>query len=120
MSKPRTIAPDVAAMRADPGANGVLARLAVEWNPDAIGDWLREEHQRGTPPAFLTRALGNLMAAAAWGLAMQTSSPLEAGKDIQKAFEAAMANKANRHSAQQAGGVFLPSAAEIANLGGAG
>jgi hypothetical protein len=109
--------PDMTMMAQGNDANAVLARLAIAWDIDQVRHWMQDEQGRGTPAPLLTRALGNLMAGAAWGVAMNTSNPMDAGKDIRDAFEQAMANKASRLTQGAKPLIFRPTAAEIANEG---
>lgn len=95
-----------------PGHEGALWRLIKLWNTDRVGDWLRVEQLRGTPVDDLTKALAEVLASAAFGLAINTENMQDAlmGRNgVIKAFERSLQAKVSRRTAQTPGGIFLPS-----------
>lgn len=95
-----------------PGVEGVIWRLVKHWNPDNLEAWLKDEQLRCTDVDDLARALGEVMAGATMGYAVNTLDPCGAvigPKGVVQAFQHSLQAKVNRHSTNVTpGGVFLP------------
>lgn len=95
-----------------PGVEGVIWRLVKHWNPDGLEAWLKDEQLRGTDVDDLARALGEVMAGATMGYAVNTLDPQNAvvgPRGVVQAFQRSLQAKVNRHNTHMSpGGVFLP------------
>jgi hypothetical protein len=109
--------PARAALMALPGAEGALHRLCAIWDPERIGMWLQAEHTMQTEVQDLAVAMGNMLAGALWGFALNTSEPREAGKHVTKVFEAALQKKVNTFNTKSPGGVYMPTSEDVVRGG---
>lgn len=95
-----------------PGFEGTFWRLVKHWNPDNIEAWLKEEQLRATDVDELSRALGEMLAGAAMGYAVNTTDPRAAiagQKGVVAYLNSSLQAKINRYRERKtAGGVFLP------------
>lgn len=103
-------AKEIEANSQQPGVEGCIWRLVKHWNPDGIGEWLKVEQERMTPPQHTALALGSLMASAVVGFGNCTSHFDEAVMGPQGAathFNDQLKAKMQRR-ARTDGGVILP------------
>jgi hypothetical protein len=113
---PNPANPDLDTLCNIPGPEGVLWRLVKLWDPNGIQTWLAGEAVRGTSIDDLLRALGNMLSAAAFGVAVNTDNPREAlmGRaGILDHFNASLQAKVNTYKSATPSGIIMPKPGEM-------